>query len=246
MRSVIYVIVFKGEILAGHQIISVKAHLAQLLKADANQITRLFSGKQVVLKKTADKAVALKYGTALKKAGADVRVKVIKSDAIPARAPATTARTPGQAIPSPTPPTAAMRLVPNEGNIFDATPETPSPGIDLRELSLAEAGEGTLGEPRETVAADLDLSALNLSEPGKGPLAEPKEEAPKVDAPDFGLDAPGAVLETLHEEVELRNPDTSSMTLATAGADILPEEEKQPEPAVPDTSKIHLVTNFDR
>ena len=180
MRSVIYVIVFKGEILAGHQIISVKAHLAQLLKADANQITRLFSGKQVVLKKTADKAVALKYGTALKKAGADVRVKVIKSDAIPARAPATTARTPGQAIPSPTPPTAAMRLVPNEGNIFDATPETPSPGIDLRELSLAEAGEGTLGEPRETVAADLELCSLNLNEPGNGPLADAQQNAPKV------------------------------------------------------------------
>lgn len=244
MSSVIYAIVFKGEILEGYQLISVKAHLARLLKADANQITTLFSGKQIVLKKTADKAVALKYGTALKKVGADVRVKVIKSAAVPAR-------TTDQAIPSPTPqsssPATALSLAPNEGNIFDATQETPSANIDLSELSLAEPGKGTLGEPHETVTLEMDLSALNISEPGEGNLAEPKEDAPKVDAPDFSLDAPGALLETLHEEVELLDPDTSSMTMAIAGADLLLEEEKKPEPAPAalDTSKIHLETNFD-
>ena len=248
MSSVIYAIVFKGEILEGYQIISVKAHLAKLLKADATQIAKLFSGKQVVLKKTADKAVAIKYGTALKKVGADVKVRAIKSDVAPAQAPT---KASDQATASPTAPTSptesSLSLAPNVGDIFDAVPETPSPDIDVSDMSIAAPGEGTLGEPHETVELDLDLSALNLSEPGEGTLAEPQEEVPKLDAPDFGLDEPGAVLETLKEEVELLNPDTSGMSIAAAGAELLPEEEREPEPEpeAPDISKIHLVTNFD-
>jgi hypothetical protein len=248
MSSVIYAIVFKGEVLEGYQVISVKAHLARLLKVNAGQIAKLFSGKQVVIKKTTDKAVAIKYGTALKKAGADVKVRVIKSNAVAARKPVRA--TPSQTRSPTTTPSAAdsgFILVPNIGDIFDAAPETPSPSIDLSDLSIAAAGEGTLGEPHETVELELDLSLLVLSEPGEGTLAEPQQEVPKLTAPDFGLDEPGAVLETLHEEVELLNPDTSSMSIAAAGVDLLPEEEKQsvPDPKVPDISDISLVTNFD-
>jgi hypothetical protein len=244
MSSVIYAIVFNGKVLEGHKIISVKAHLAKLLKADADQILKLFSGKQVVIKKTPDKAIALKYGTALKKVGADVRVRVIKSDAAATRKPRKAAP---RSSPRPAKKAAGLSLAPNVGNIFDAVPETPSPDIDLSDLSMAEAGEGTLGEPVETITLDLDLSGLNLSEPGEGTLAEPHEEVPRLDAPDFGLDEPGAVLETIHEEVELLNPDTSRMSMAEAGADLLPEEEKQPEPKprAPDISKIQLVSNVD-
>jgi hypothetical protein len=268
MSDVIYAITFKGEILEGHQIISVKAHLAKLLKVGPDQMAKLFSGKQVVLKKTPDKAIAIKYGSALKKVGADVKVKVIKAavDA-PAQQPAKPATIPTPSsgkipapaarpaatqakIPSPQAPQSVagnFELAPNEGNIFDPTPETPAPEINLDALSLAEAEEGVLTEPKEEVVLDLDLSELHLAEAGEGLLVEPEPEAPKIEAPDFGLDEPGAMLETLHEEVELVNPDTSGLTLALAGSDLLPEEEKEPEPApeAPDTSKIHLVPNFD-
>jgi hypothetical protein len=244
MGSVVYAIVFKGQVLEGFEIISVKAHLAKLLHADADQIAKLFSGKQVVIKKTADKAVAIKYGTALKKVGADIKVRVVKTAAAPAKKRAK--RTPSRKAGAPAKET-GLSLVPNVGNIFDAPPETPAPSIDVSDLSLAEPGEGTLEEPKELVELDLDLTALILSEPGEGTLAEPQKEVPKLDAPDFGLDEPGAILETLQEEVEIVNPDTSSMSIAAAGADLLPEDEKEPEPEpeVPDVSKIHLASNFD-
>lgn len=275
MSSVIYAIVFSGEILDGHEIISVKAHLAKMLKVNPEQLSKLFSGNRVVLKKTPDKELAIKYGTALKKVGADVKVKVIKPDAAATAAPAiATAPTApkaspqSQAIPAPKPraanpassqaaaiptPTAAppattnLSVVPNDGNIFDAKPEAPRLDIDLSELHIAEPGEGLLTEPKEFVELDIDLSGLDLSEAGEGLLAEPKPEAPKVEAPDFGLDEPGALLETLHEEVELLNPDTSGLTMAMPGTELLPDEEKPPEPEAvkPDISKIHLVPNFD-
>ena len=40
-----YVVVFNGEVLEGFQPVSVKAHMAKMLKADATKMTALFSGK---------------------------------------------------------------------------------------------------------------------------------------------------------------------------------------------------------
>lgn len=245
MSSVIYAIVFKGEVLEGFETFSVKAQLAGMLKADQEKMATLFSGKQIVLKKTADKQQALKYGSALKKAGADIKIRVIKSSqekqpesqsATPPQ-PATPAQTEGSGI----------SLAPNVGNIVAAKPEAPPPDIDLSGMVMAEVGEGLLAEPKEEVTVDLDLDSISLAAAGEGVLVEPKEPAEEVEAPDFGLDEPGAVLETLHEEVELLNPDISSLAMAEAGADLLDPEDRDhgPEPEAPDTSNIHLVTNFD-
>jgi hypothetical protein len=92
MTSVTYAIVFSGDIVEGFQLITVKAHMAKLLNADAVKMQTLFSGKPVVMKRTADKAEAAKYGSALKKIGADVKVRIIKPTET---APTTTAQ--GQA-----------------------------------------------------------------------------------------------------------------------------------------------------
>ncbi len=110
---------FNGEILEGFDTMSVRTQLARMLKADQEKMATLFSGKQIVLKRTEDKQQALKYGSALKKAGADVKVRAIKS-----------APTQGEAQPHATPQPAtessadgsAISLAPNVGNIFDAQP----------------------------------------------------------------------------------------------------------------------------
>ena len=59
----------------------------------------------------------------------------------------------------------------------------------------------------------------------------------------LGLDEPGALLETLKEEVEELNPDTSGLSVAVPGSDLLgPEDRDQaPPPEAPDTSGINLV-----
>lgn len=249
MSSVIYAVVFKGDLVDGFQPVSVKAHMAKLMKADAKKIAVLFSGKQIVLKKTADKAQALKYGSALKKVGADVKIKILKDQPAPALKPVP--KRPARSRPEPAAAPAAgagdFSLALNEGNIFDEAPETPPLDIDLSAMSMAEAGADLVEEHAEEVTVDLDLSEYRVAEADEGPLAEPAPEAPKVDAPDFGLDEPGAVLETLKEEVEEVNPDTSGISMAPAGSDLIDEDEKEkgPEPVVPDTSQIKLVVTFD-
>lgn len=207
MSAETYTIVFRGEIVDGFEMAAVQAQLAKLLKLDAKKVSALFSGKRIVLKKTTDKAEAARYGKALMKVGADVKIRVIKAD----------------------PPAAA-------------------PGLDLSGYSMAENDGSLLVEPTEEVKVDIDLSAYSVAEnDGSDLFQAPAHEVPEIAVPDFGLDEPGAVLETLQEEKELLNPNTTGMTLAMAGSDLLEEDEKPPAPpaAAPDTSGINLVPNFD-
>ncbi len=247
MTNVIYAIVFKGEVVEGFQPISVKAHMAKLLKADIEKMKALFSGKQIVIKRTADKQEAIKYGNALKKIGADVKVRLIKTDAPAAKPEASkpTDAVAGESIPAVD--TSGLSLAPNEGNIVEPSTPAPAPDLDLSGISVAEMDDTFLVEPSEQEFFDLDLSEYSVKDNDGTPLVEPShDEAPVVDVPDFGLDEPGAVLETLKEEKELLNPNTMGMTLATTGSDLLEPEEKDqsPPPQAPDTSSIHLETNF--
>lgn len=236
MADVTYAIVFNGEIVEGFQIISVKAHLAKMLRATPDKMQVLFSGKPVVLKRTTDKAEAAKYGSALKKVGADVRVKIIKTDPSAAAAAPLTAAVPN---------TSNLSLAPNEGNIVEPTPPPPPLELDLSGISVAENDGSPLVEPKAEVKLDIDLSGLSVLDNDGSPLVTPKAAVPKVDAPDFSLDEPGAILETIKETVEALNPDTSSMSLAFPGSDLLNPEEKDqgPPPKAPDTSKLSVVEN---
>lgn len=259
MADATYAIVFSGEIVEGFQDISVKAHLAKMLKASPEKIESLFSGKTIVMKRTVDKAEAAKYGSALKKVGADVRVKIIKSDAstsaprpavVPVTPPQTTPpQTTTASVAAPTPVaipinTSSLSLAPNEGNIVESAPPVPAPKLDLSNMSILENGGTPLVAPKQAVKVDIDLSSFSVAENDGAPLIEPKADiTPKVEAPDFGLDEPGAVLETLKTEVEEVHPDTSGMSLAFPGSDLLnPEERDQgPPPVAPDTSKLSVV-----
>ncbi len=251
MSSVIYAIVFKGEVIEGFKPISVKAHMAKLLRADVDKMKTLFSGKQIVIKRTADKQEAVKYGGALKKIGADVKVRIIKSDAPPAEKAARPAQQePAQqtAVKTATVDTSGISLAPNEGYIIEPSTPPPAPDVDISGISVAENDGTPLIEATEQERADLDLSEYSIRENDGSPLVEPSdEEAPVIEVPDFGLDEAGAVLETLPDERELLNPNTMGMTLATAGSDMLEPEERDQEsaPEAPDTSAINLVPKFD-
>ncbi|MDA0789591.1 MAG: hypothetical protein O2780_09065 [Proteobacteria bacterium] len=268
MSSIIYAIVFQGEILDGFQPISVKAHMAKLLKADAAKMQALFSGKPIVIKRTTDKTEAAKYTNALKRVGADIKVKGIKGKprpgSTPTAAPNTTSARKGEdqaasrqaASASPantgkaqgTPDISGISLAPNEGNLVEPSPQAAPPEIDLSGMTLAENDGTPLVAPKPREQAQIDLSEYSVADNDGSPLVEPKAApAPAIEVPDFGLDEPGAVLETIKEDKKLLNPNTMGMTLAMAGADLLePEERKaRPPPPAPDITKIHLVPNFD-
>ena len=256
MSGETYAIVFNGGIVEGFAADTVKAQLAKLLKTDAKKTSALFSGKQIVLKKTTDRAEAAKYGKALKKVGADVKIRIIKAGATAAPAKPTAAPPkPAAALAAETPSepeapvidTSGISLAPNEGDLFDPVPRAVTPEIDLSSFSVTENDDRPLAEPSEEVVVELDLSEFSVKDNDGTALVEHEDEViPAIEVPDFGLDEPGAMLETLQEEKELLNPSTIGMTLAIAGAELLEDEPPPPPPpGAPDTSKINLVPNFD-
>jgi uncharacterized protein YbjQ (UPF0145 family) len=72
-----YNVIFEGKAVPGKDIDSVKKALGNLLKADANDIERLFSGKPVSIKKNASAATAEKFQKAFTTAGAICSIKPV-------------------------------------------------------------------------------------------------------------------------------------------------------------------------
>jgi hypothetical protein len=230
MSEVTFAVVFSGGVREGYSLISVKAHMAKMLRVDATKMASLFSGKPVVIKRTKDKAEALRIGGALKKVGADISVKILKTP--PAAAPS-------QASPS-------FALAPNIGNLFEAPPAPAAVKVDISALSLADNDTSPLQVPRVVHRLVVDLSALRVSANDGTPLAVPAPAIAKVDAPNFSLDAPGAVLKTITDNRVRVNPDISGISLAFPGGDLLNPDERDntPPPARPDISMLSLKSSF--
>ena len=223
-------IIFRGDIVFGHQLAEVKARLQQLFKADAAKIDGLFTGRPVPLKRNLDEASANKYRDALIKAGA--MVEVCPSDASPANAaakPAPVARrvaeaqAPTQAsIPSPAPiptpipiPTKAApvasggwTLAPLGADLLPVAERRPQPApvsVDISSLSL-RAAEGNL----------VDASEV------------PEVQSAVVVVPDLGLAAVGADLISADEkwELPLVEVEVEDWEIAEVGADLLSDDER--------------------
>ncbi len=73
-------VVFGGAISGGQKVEDVKKNLAALFKADPQKIDQLFEAPQVVLKRNVDYDQAMKYQTALQRAGAVCDVKEVIQD----------------------------------------------------------------------------------------------------------------------------------------------------------------------
>ena len=282
MSGEIYAIVFKGAIVEGFTADAVKSQLAKLLKTDIEKTAALFSGKQIVLKKTTDQAEATRYGKALRKVGADVGIRVVKAASrntghVPAfhtadqpptqqlTAEARSSEVSVSELPEsertasksaaaeravsevPVVDTSGITLALNEGDLFDPVPKVASPEIDLSRLSVAENDGTPLVEPADPIVITMDLSEFSIKDNDGTALVEhPDQHISKVVVPDFSLDAPGALLETLPKEKARLHPSTTGITLAIAGAALLANEPPQPPaPAAPDTSNINLAPNID-
>lgn len=282
MSGEIYAIVFKGAIVEGFTADAVKSQLAKILKTDIKKTAALFSGKQIVLKKTTDRAEATRYGKALRKVGADVGIRVVKAasrNTGHVRAFHTADQPPTQQLTAealssevsvselpesertasksaaaeravsevPVVDTSGITLALNEGDLFDPVPKVASPEIDLSRLSVAENDGTPLVEPADPIVITMDLSEFSIKDNDGTALVEhPDQHISKVAVPDFSLDAPGALLETLPKEKARLHPSTTGITLAIAGAALLANEPPQPPaPAAPDTSNINLAPNID-
>ena len=245
-----YAIVFNGGIVEGFTADTVKAQLAKLLKTDAKKTAALFSGKQIILKKTTDRAEAAKYGKALKKVGADVKIRVIKASAAataadvkpaanlskPAAAlskPAAALSKPAAAPPKPAaapPKPAAVLSKPAPA----ATPTGPgTPAIDTSGISLAP-NEGDLFDPAPAaVTPEIDLSSFSVAENDDRPLVEPSEEVVvDLDLSEFSVkDNDGTAL-VEHEDEAIPTIEVPDFGLDEPGAllETLQEEKERLNP----------------
>lgn len=196
-------IIFRGDIVFGHQLADVKLKLQQLFKADAAKVDGLFTGRPVPLKRNLDEATANKYRDALLKAGAMVEV-------------CSTEDSPANATPKPAPVTR------REAEPAHARWTLAPLGADL--LPARE-------RPAAPTPVQVDISSLSLR-PAEGNLvdnSEVQEEIfAQVIAPDLGLAAVGADLITADEKFELPlvEIELEDWEIAEAGSDLLTEDER--------------------
>ena len=161
-------IIFRGDIVIGHQLQQVKQSLQQLFKADEARIQQLFAGRPVPLKRGLDAATAEKYRAVLFKAGAMVEVRPAASGAA-----ARDAGTAGAATTA-APVAAGFSLAP--------------PGSLLL----------TVAERRRLPPVEIDTSGISVRDPEGGYLLDPQERPSlPVDipeAPEFDLAPVGEML----------------------------------------------------
>jgi hypothetical protein len=238
-------IIFRGDIVFGHQLVDVKARLQQLFKADAAKVDALFSGRPVPLKRNLDEASAQKYKEALMNAGAQVDIVAtgeLKPAAVPVQsAPALTAA----------PMSLAQRLEQQEAAArleADAAAAREALKREQAEREAAESGRTSptpsswsvapvgsyLLQPTEKVEQapiDIDTSAISLRPEG-GNLMDATEQAPElitaVIAPDYVVAELGADLVTADEKMELPllEIELEDWGLADIGEDLISAAEK--------------------
>lgn len=195
-------IIFRGDIVFGHQLADVKLKLQQLFKTDPAKIDTLFTGRPIPLKRNLDEATANKYRDALLKAGA--MVEVCSSDAKPASSAA-----------KPTPVRAGTAAA---ANVWTLAPL----GADLLPVKERQA---------QPAPVQVDISGLSLR-PAEGNLVDSSEIEEEIIAqvvvPDLGLAAVGADLLRADEKLPLPlvEIELEDWELAEAGSDLLTEEER--------------------
>lgn len=223
-----YDIVFRGDIVMGHQLTDVKARLQQLFKADAAKIDALFSGRPVPLKKNLDRASAEKYRDALQKAGALVQITLVAdSKAAPV-------------VVKPAAPSNASSVAPSEQSVDVKSGDTKAADVKKETAplwSLAPVGVYLLtpAEIKRVAPRVINTSAYSLRPMG-GNLIDAREQpaapASSVAIPSLTLAAAGSDLVRADEKMELPfvEIELGDWTLADLGTDLITANEKAPEP----------------
>lgn len=212
-------IIFRGDIVFGHQLTEVKLKLQQLFKVDAAKVDALFTGRPVPLKRKLDEATAHKYREVLLKAGA--QVEICPSDSNPATV-------------APAPKPAPVRPVaPAPVNNPAATAAISPVTLVAPVWSIAPAGADLLPadqRPEAAAPVAVDFSGLSLRAQS-GNLLDASEVAPipvvTVAVPDLVVAEAGATLsDEDHLPLPLVEIELEDWDIAEAGADLLRDDER--------------------
>ncbi len=228
-------IIFRGDIVMGHQLVEVKQRLQQLFKTDAAKIDALFTGRPVPLKRNLDEVTANKYRDVLIKAGALVQVVAAGS-----------VNTSPKPVPRPQPSVATATVAPSVAAPAAKIEPESAPG--LASWTLAPAGSDLLGadQRQQIPPVQVDISSLTLREQS-GNLVDASEvhhipEA-QVQAPNYSVAEVGADLISADEKLDLplMEIDVEDWDIAPAGSDLLLASERpQQEPVRVDIGQMQL------
>ena len=217
-------IVFSGELVAGADPAKVRENLAKVFKMDLAKVEALFSGKPVVIKKSADQATAMKFRAVLRQAGAQCEMVPLEQPD-DASAPAS----PAQPEPESAAPAAAAApdapggenrasAEPAPGNAAVQAPQAPQPAALDSASAAARADMETVGTIR--TGGTGFTPEFNVAPVGAD-MADQTEGPPPV-APDIShlsMAPPGTDLEQLPDQRQAVNPDISHLTLAEESSD---------------------------
>ncbi len=228
-------IIFRGDIVFGHQLADVKARLQQLFKADAAKVDALFSGRPVPLKRGLDQASAQKYKEALLKAGAQVDI-IAMGEIKPATSPVAPPQSvaPPQPValsesaqpPTPSAPlTLAQRLAQQETARLEAEAEAEKNEITRREQAARETGPSAAGPAPSWSLAPVGADLL-------GPAEKVVQEPLTIDTSSISLRAEGGNLLDATEQTPapVITVVVPNYEVAEAGADLVRADEKMDLP----------------
>lgn len=238
MASERYNLIFRGDIVLGHNIADVRVHLGKLFKVSEAQLERLFSGRPVVIKKSLPKPEADRYTEALRKAGAEVEIQLI-ADTAPT--PIVKAAEKKQAKT-----TLAERLAQQEasgglqepsGTLAFAPKAKPKSDAQLEQgLVLAPVGSALLADQYREDEPVVDIQPVEAElRPMQGNLIDQDER--KEDVPPIGVDLSGISLadagEDLLDEADRSLPvpevePPADIKLAPVGADLAERRAQEP------------------
>jgi len=198
-------VVFRGQIVRGLDESVVKSNLVTLFKSSPEAVDKLFNGNEVVVRKELDYATAMKYQSALKKAGALALIKEIEQKTVAAQ--------------------------PSQGKATFGVPVED----DLNRSDQPESQgykEQSTADPLKNTVAQSSVEEVNQQPAGGvSQLSTGNESAGTQDG--LTVAEPGAQI--LPDKIyEKREVDTSQLSLASVGERILPAKppEDHPKPSI--------------
>lgn len=215
-----YDIYFAGQLVEGFDEGSVRKNLSTLFKINDTALDKLFSGKLQPVKRGVDKPGAIKYKTAMARAGAVAVIKAHRTAAEPGAPPTAARETTSGADPEDLP----------------SSSDIESPADSVAGTSMADRIAALAGDPDDAKAADMTLAPT-----GSDVLsADEREvvEAPNIDTSGIQLAPEAAESEPAPDDAPPA-PDTSHLSMGEVGEDI-PHLVSLEEPLDPDTSHLSM------
>ena len=208
-------VIFRGQTVKSFELEDVQANLVKLFKSSPESVARLFSGKEVVIRKDLDYANAMKYQSALKNAGALALIKEIES--------------PTESTGEETKQSEPIQAKASYGRAnFGQSDSEPS---DAEQSGSAQPGVSQNSPSQQGI--NNVQSTAEISTTVSDTFGKSSEKQDSTGAP--GLTVADAGSQILPDKVyEKRDVDTSELSLAGAGERLLPPKapENHPQPSI--------------